>query len=90
MASIDVQQKLPDTDLLEIEGQFIIRCGAHLCGKGKQTFEKVAHEKLSDIILLLMREIHDIVDKHGQHKDIEMHLPASWEAALISQPSDPE
>ena len=90
MVSIDRQQKLPDTDLLEIEGRFIIRCGAHLCGKGKQTFEKVAHEKVTDIILLFMREIHDMVEKYGKHKDVELSLPASWEALLISQPSEGE
>ena len=85
---IERQQKVADTDLLEVEGRFMIRCGAHLCGKGKQTFERQAHDQVVDIIVLFMRELHDAVGKSGKEGEITLNIPASWEATLLSQPSD--
>ncbi len=56
----------PDSDIAEkisnIEGLFKVRLGAHICKKGKQTFERKDWASVDDIVRAFCKEVHGMID----------------------------
>ena len=74
----------------DAEGLFKVRVGAHLCNKGKQTFDGKAHKDLAAIVRLFLEDVHALLQSTPTSPVFgTVHeLSASWVLILKTTPAD--
>ena len=66
------------------EGLFKVRVGAHLCGKGKSTFESMVHPNIEAIVRCLLKSAFDTVTASGK-QILQLHLLSTqWQSVLAA------
>lgn len=84
------QQLTNDIDELDnVEGLFKVRIGAHVCGKGKTTFEGVAHKDMRAIVRLFLHDVFELVKFAEQKIDLGsiVTLHDTW-VVILSEGGD--
>jgi hypothetical protein len=78
-----------DSDV--VEGRFMVRIGAHTCGKGKMTFEGKGYEDIDEIVYTSVQEISEmmkVAPGMAEEKVATLMLaamPAEWDTVAVDQ-----
>ena len=82
---------LPRATYIELMGLLRLRYGAHLCGKGKMTFEAIQYKDRGDIMAQFLRAITDHMKENGTSMSaMGVTFPRSLQFGLLAtdQPSE--